>query len=344
MGSEIRLADLAERIGARLEGDGDLSVTGVAAIEDAEPGDVTFLANPKYAASAKTSRASAIIARDPVQGSRAAFLLTEDPYRAFALAVEAFFPAPRFAPGVSEKAAVDPTARLGRDVTVSAFCAIGKNASVGDRTVLFPGVCVGEDASVGPDCLLYPNVVLYHGVRVGARVILHAGCVIGSDGFGFAPTPEGLLKIRQVGTVEIEDDVEVGANTAVDRAALGVTRIRRGTKLDNLVQVGHNVVVGEDTAIAAQVGIAGSVKIGSRVMIGGQAGLAGHLEVEDGILLGAKCGVASSLRASESRAWSGVPAIPHGTWLRLAGLLPKLPDLFRRVKRIEEGNKPRGEE
>ncbi len=213
---------------------------------------------------------------------------------------------------------------------------------MGDRTALFPGVYAGKGVEIGSDCLLYPNVVLYHDVKVGSRVILHAGCVIGSDGFGFAPTPGGFRKIPQVGTVEIGDDVEIGANTTIDRAVLGATRISRGVKLDNLVQVGHNVVIGSDTVIAAQVGISGSVRIGRRVMIGGQAGLAGHLEVEDGLMLGAKSGVPGSLRRSEAQVWSGVPAMPHPTWLRMSILLPKLPELFRRVKRLEGQKQARG--
>jgi len=342
VGNEFRLTDLADRIGARLVGDGERIVAGIAPIEEAGPGQVTFLANPKYARFAKDSKATAIIAKEVVPGAQTAFLLSDNPYFAFACAMEAFHPPAHPAPGISDKAVVDPSARLGRDVAVAPFVVIQEGAEVGDRTALFPGVYVGKGVSIGPDCMAYPHVVLYHDVKVGSRVILHAGCVIGSDGFGFAPTAEGFRKIPQVGTVEIGDDVEIGANTTIDRAALGVTRISRGTKLDNLVQVGHNVVIGSDTVIAAQAGISGSVRIGSRVMIGGQAGLAGHLEVEDGILLGAKSGVPNSLRVSDARVWSGIPAMPHPVWLRMATLLPKLPELFRRVKRLEEGNNPRG--
>ncbi len=343
MGNEFRLSDLAARIGARVVGEGDAVVSGIASIEDAGPGQVTFLANPKYLRFAKDSTASAIISREAVPGARTNFLLAENPYFAFACAVEAFHPPGRLVPGVSDRAFVDPSALLGKDVTISPFVSVGEGAEVGDNTVLFPGVSVGKEVSIGPDCVIYSNVVIYHGTRVGSRVVLHAGCVIGSDGFGFAPTPEGYRKIPQVGTVVIEDDVEIGANTTIDRATLGVTRVCRGTKLDNLVQVAHNVVIGSGTVIAAQAGISGSTRIGSHVMIGGQAGLAGHLEVEDGIMLGAKCGVPDSLRASESRIWSGIPAMPHPTWLRMASLLPKLPELFRRVKRLEEGKNPKGE-
>lgn len=338
MGSEFRLKELAERIGARLVGTGEAVVRGIAPIESAGRGEVTFLANPKYLRFVRETKAEAVIAKEPVEGARTRFLVTDNPYLAFARAVELFHPATRPEPGISPLAFVHSSARIGAEATVSPFAVVREGAAVGDRTVLHPGVCVGEDVRIGEDCLLYPHVVLYRGVRVGSRVILHAGCVIGSDGFGFAPSKEGFRKIPQVGTVEIEDDVEIGANTTIDRAALGVTRVGRGTKLDNLVQVGHNVVIGEDTVVAAQTGISGSVRIGRRVMIGGQAGLAGHLEVGDGVMLGAKSGVAASLDASESRVWSGIPAVPHRTWLRISGLLPKLPELFRRVRRLERSD------
>ncbi|MCL5965878.1 MAG: UDP-3-O-(3-hydroxymyristoyl)glucosamine N-acyltransferase [Deltaproteobacteria bacterium] len=344
MGSEIRLSDLAARIGARLAGDGDVLVTGVAPIEEAGPGHVTFLANPKYARRARESRAAAIIAREPVEGALARFLLCENPYYAFACAVEIFHPPARPEAGVSERAFVHPAARIGREVSIAPFAVVEEEAVIGDRTAIGAGTTVGRGVAIGEDCLIYPRVTLYRGVRVGSRVILHAGCVIGSDGFGFAPTRAGYKKIPQVGTVEIGDDVEIGANTTIDRAALGVTRIGRGTKLDNLIQVGHNVEIGRDTVIAAQAGISGSCRVGDRVMIGGQAGLAGHLDVGDGVMLGAQSGVAGPLSASESPAWSGSPAMPHAAWLRMSVLLPKLPELFRRVRRIEEAMKKGGED
>jgi UDP-3-O-[3-hydroxymyristoyl] glucosamine N-acyltransferase len=234
-------------------------------------------------------------------------------------------------------ASVHPSATLGKDVSIGPFAVVEEGAVIGDRAAILAGVYVGKGASVGEDSLVYPRVTLYHGVRVGKRAVLHAGCVIGSDGFGFAPSEKGYRKIPQIGTVEIDDDVEIGANTTIDRATLGVTRVGKGTKLDNLIQVGHNVVIGKDTVIAAQTGISGSCKVGSRVMIGGQAGLAGHLEVGDGVMLGAKSGVGTSISAKETHAWSGIPAMPHKTWLRMAMLLPSLPELFRRVKRLESG-------
>ena len=343
MGSKFLLSVLAGEIGARLQGP-DAEVSGIAGVDEAGPGQVTFLSNPKYAHQARETKASAIIARQPIPGAGCAFLLTPDPYLAFACVVELFHPKVRHAPGVSMQASVHPTAVLGKDVHVGPFAVVAEGAVVGDRVTLYPGVYVGKGAAVGEESILYPRVTLYEGVRVGKRTILHAGCVIGSDGFGFAPTPQGYRKIPQVGTVEIGDDVEIGANTTIDRAALGVTRVGAGTKLDNLIQVGHNVEIGRDTVIAALVGIAGSARIGNRVMIGGQSGLAGHLDVGDGVMLGAKSGVAVSLSAKENRAWSGVPAMPHRTWLKMVTLLPRLPELFRRVARLEGGKPDGGEE
>ena len=343
MGNRFRLSDLAAKIGAELRGP-DGEVNGISSIEDALPGQVTFLSNPKYAVHVRGTKASAVIAKDPVPGAECAFLLAANPYYAFACALELFHPPERPPAGVSPMASVHPGATLGKDVTIGPFCVLEEGAVVGDRAALIAGVYVGKGSSVGEDSLICPHVTLYHGVRVGKRAILHSGCVIGSDGFGFAPSAKGYRKILQIGTVEIDDDVEIGANTTIDRAALGVTRIGRGTKLDNLIQVGHNVVIGNDTVIAAQTGISGSCKVGSRVMIGGQAGLAGHLEVGDGVMLGARTGVASSISAKETPAWSGAPAMPHKTWLRMAMLLPSLPELFRRVKRLEEGKPAKEEE
>jgi UDP-3-O-[3-hydroxymyristoyl] glucosamine N-acyltransferase len=336
VGNSLLLSELAARIGAVLQGP-DSEVHGMATIEDAGPGQVTFLSNLKYTARARETKATAVIAKEPIAGAGCAFLLAPNPYHAFACALDLFHPAARPAAGVSPMASIHPGASLGKDVSVGPFVVVEDGAVVGDRVALYAGAYVGKGVSIGEESLLYPRVTLYDGVRIGCRVILHAGCVIGSDGFGFAPSAEGYRKIPQVGIVEIEDDVEIGANTTIDRAVMGVTRICRGTKLDNLVQVGHNVTVGKDTVIAAQTGISGSCRVGNRVMIGGQVGLAGHLEVGDGVMLGAKSGVPGSINATESAAWSGIPAMPHKTWLRMAMLLPSLPELFRRVKRLEQG-------
>ena len=343
MENRLRLSEIASMIGAVLDGD-DAEVNGVAAIEEALPGQVTFLSNPKYTAHARDTKATAVIAKDPVPDAGCAFLLSPNPYLAFARVVELFHPRERPEPGVSPMASVHADAALGKDVSIGPFVVVEKGAIVGDRVIIMAGSYVGKGVSVGEDSLIYPRVTLYHGVRVGKRAILHSGCVIGSDGFGFAPSEKGFMKIPQVGIVEIGDDVEIGANTTIDRATLGMTRIDRGTKLDNLIQVGHNVAIGSDTVIASQTGISGSCKVGSRVMLGGQVGLAGHIEVGDGVMLGAKSGVGSSISTKESQVWSGIPAIPHKTWLRVAMLMSSLPELFRRVKRLEAAKSASGEE
>lgn len=340
--SSLKLSELAAKIGAVLEGP-DVEVSGIAPVDEAKPGQVTFLSNPRYTPQARETRASALIVRGPLAGAKCAFLLSPNPYYSFVRAVDWFHPPVRPAAGISPLACIHPAASIGNEVSIGPFVVVEEGAVVGDRAALYAGVYVGKGATVGEDGILYPRVTLYDGVRVGKRTIVHAGCVIGSDGFGFAPTPEGFRKFPQIGTVEIGDDVEIGANTTVDRAALGVTRIGRGTKLDNLIQVGHSVEIGSDTVIAAQTGISGSCRIGSRVMIGGQAGFAGHIEIGDDLMVGAQAGVAGSIDAGKSPAWSGTPAMPHKTWLRMSTLLPRLPELFRRVKRLEEG-KPEKEE
>ena len=343
MGNKFRLSEIASMIGAVLVGD-DAEIDSIAAIEEALPGQITFLSNLKYAARVRDTKASAVIAKDPTPGAGCAFLLAPNPYYAFARTVELFHPQERPEPGVSPMAVVHTGATLGQDVSIGPFAVVENEAVVGDRAILMAGVYVGKGVSVGEDSLIYPRVTLYHGVRVGKRSILHSGCVIGSDGFGFAPSEKGFQKIPQVGIVEIDDDVEIGANTTIDRATLGVTRIGRGTKLDNLIQVGHNVTIGGNTVIASQAGISGSCKVGSRVMIGGQVGLAGHIEIGDDVMLGAKSGVGSSLSAKDSQVWSGIPAIPHKTWLRVAMLMSSLPELFRRVKRLETSKSASEEE
>jgi len=343
VGNRFCLSEIAEKIGAVLVG-GDAEVDGVAAIEEALPNQVTFLSNPKYAARVRDTKAAAVIAKDPTPGAGCAFLLAPNPYYAFARVVELFHPQERPEPGVSPMAVVQAGAILGKDVSIGPFVVVEDGAVIGDRVIVMAGGYVGKEVSVGEDSLIHPRVTLYHGVRVGKRAILHSGCVIGSDGFGFAPSEKGFRKIPQVGTVEIDDDVEIGANTTIDRATLGVTRIGRGAKLDNLIQVAHNVAIGSDTVIASQTGISGSCKVGSRVMIGGQVGLAGHIEIGDGVMLGAKSGVGSSISAKESQVWSRIPAIPHKTWLRVAMLMSSLPELFRRVKRLETGKSASGEE
>jgi UDP-3-O-[3-hydroxymyristoyl] glucosamine N-acyltransferase len=333
------LAELAREVGGEVVGDGAVKIHRVAAIEDAGPGEITFLANPRYCAYLDVCRASAVIvAPDMVErpsNSRCKnYLEVADPYLAFAKIHQLFNPAPRLASGISPLAYIDSQATLGANVTIFPHAFVSKDARVGARTVLYPGAFLGEGVEVGADCELHPNVVVRYGCKLGNRVIIHAGAVIGSDGFGYAGRGAELTKIPQAGRVEIQDDVEIGANAAVDRATFGCTVIGRGAKLDNLVQIGHNVVVGENSLIAAQVGIAGSTRIGKNVTLAGQVGVVNHLEIGDEAVIGPQSGVGRSVPAGV-KVSSGLHAAPHQEWLKVMILLPKLPELWALTRRLE---------
>ncbi|MGH9254374.1 MAG: UDP-3-O-(3-hydroxymyristoyl)glucosamine N-acyltransferase, partial [Vicinamibacterales bacterium] len=266
----MKLRDLAERLGCRLEGEGDIEIVRVAGIQYAQPGDLTFLANPKYESALATTRASAVLLRDDALRAPCAMLRARDPYLAFARAVGLFAPEWRPAPGIHPTASVAADAQIGRNVSIGACVAIAEGAVVGDNTVVFPNVTIGPRATIGDDCIIHSNVSIRERVTVGHRVILQNGVVIGSDGYGFVRRGDGSHeKIPQVATVVIEDDVELGANATVDRPAVGETRICQGTKIDNLVQIGHGVSVGRHVLMAAQVGIAGSTRIEDDVIFGG---------------------------------------------------------------------------
>ncbi|MGH9346214.1 MAG: UDP-3-O-(3-hydroxymyristoyl)glucosamine N-acyltransferase [Vicinamibacterales bacterium] len=341
----MKLRDLAGRLGCRLEGDGEVEITRVAGIDEAGPGEVTFLANPKYAASLASTRASAIIARADVPAGRAAMLRTDDPYLAFARAVGLFAPAWRPAPGVHPLAAVAVDAQLGREVSIGPFVAIGAGARIGDRTVVFPNTTIGPGSTVGADCVIHSNVAIREHVTIGERVILQNGVVVGADGYGFVRRADGAHeKIPQVATVVIEDDVELGANTTVDRPAVGETRIKAGAKIDNLVQIAHGVTVGRNVLMAAQVGIAGSTEIGDDVMFGGQVGVGGHLTIGKGVVAVGQSGVTSSLEPGAMVA--GYPAIDSREWRKASVIFRRLPELKRRIEEIEarlaELTSPRG--
>jgi UDP-3-O-[3-hydroxymyristoyl] glucosamine N-acyltransferase len=329
-----KLKELAEWVQGTVLGDGEVEVRGVASIEDAGEGEITFVANPKYLSRLGQTQASAVIVSPGVTSGEKPLLCVKNPYLAFAKILTLFFQKPYLPKGVDPNAWVSPTAQLGADLTVYPFVYIGDRCCIGDRVTLHPGVCVGEGSSIGDDSILHPNVSVYPGMVIGKRVILHGGVVVGSDGFGYAKEGKKNLKIPQVGKVEIEDDVEVGSNTSIDRGALGNTIIRRGVKIDNLVQIAHNVLIGEDSIIVAQVGIAGSTKIGSNVTLAGQVGLAGHLQIGDNVLVGAQSGVGQDL--SPGQAFSGSPAIPHREWLRMVTATPKVPEMRRKLIDIEK--------
>jgi len=330
----VTLRELAERLACRLEGDGEVEIVRVAGIQHAQPGDLTFLANPKYESAMAQTRASAVLLKDDAPKAPCAMLRTPDPYLAFARAVGLFAPASRPAPGVHTLAAVAVDARIGQNVSIGAFVAIGEDVAIGDNTVIFPNVTVGAGTQIGTDCVIHSNVALRERVTIGNRVILQNGVVIGSDGYGFVRRGDGTHeKIPQVATVVIEDDVELGANTTVDRPAVGETRIRSGTKIDNLVQIGHGVTVGRNVLMAAQVGIAGSTDIEDDVVFGGQVGVGGHLTIGRGSIAVGQSGVTNSLDAGQMVA--GYPAIDSREWRKASVIFKRLPELKRRIEELE---------
>jgi UDP-3-O-[3-hydroxymyristoyl] glucosamine N-acyltransferase len=330
----VKLRELAERLGCRLEGDGEVEITRVARIEDAGPGDLTFLANARYESALATTRASAVLLREDAPAGPCAMLRTSDPYLAFARAVGVFAPEWRPAAGVHPMAAIADGVTLGEGVSIGAFVAVAADASIGDRTVVFPNVTIGPGARVGADCIIHSNVALRERVSVGNRVILQNGVVIGGDGYGFARRGDGTHeKIPQVATVVIEDDVELGANTTVDRPAIGETRIASGTKIDNLVMIGHGVSVGRNVLMAAQVGIAGSTDIEDNVIFGGQVGVGGHLTIGRGAVAVGQSGVTNSLDPGAMVA--GYPAIDSKEWRKASVVFRRLPELKRRIEALE---------
>ena len=335
------LAELARVVDGKVIGDDGIVIDRVSAIEEAGPGSVTFLANSRYYSHLNRCRASAVIVGRNIisdelrSGIPAALLEVADPYVGFAKILQIFSPIERYDGTISAQAAINADAVVAEAVTIFPHVFVGARAKIGARSVLFPGVFIGDDAVIGSDCILHPNVVVRHGCSVGDRVILHAGVVVGSDGFGYAGRSEGRVKIPQVGVVEIHDDVEIGANTTIDRAALGKTIIGRGSKIDNLVQIAHNVVIGEHTVIAAQAGIAGSTKIGKDVILAGQVGVVNHIQIGDGAIIGPQSGVAQTVAAGAMLS-SGLAAAPHREWLKVMALLPQLPKLWNLVRALEK--------
>jgi len=334
------LDDLAAHVGGKVIGDGAAPIDRVAAIDEAGPGDITFLSNPRYRRFLAQCRATAVIvgagAVDRKQVAPALNLLeAADPYVAFARIAQLFLPAPEFTGEVSAGAFVDPSATVAEAATIFPGAFVGKRARVGRGAVLFPGVFLGDDSEVGPECVLHPNVVVREQCRLGARVVLHAGAVIGSDGFGYAGRGAGRVKIPQTGIVVVEDDVEIGANTTIDRAAIGRTVIGRGAKIDNLVQIAHNVTVGEYSVIAAQAGVAGSSRLGRNVTLAGQVGVVNHIEIGEGATIGPQSGIAQSVPPGAVLS-GGIAAAPHHEWLRVMALIPQLPKLWNAVRRLEK--------
>ena len=333
----MTLQNLAELLGAELHGPADASVGRLAPIEEATVGDVTFVANKKYEKHLATTHATAVIISQTavVERDDLALLRMSDPYLGFVKTLGIFHPTQRYqAPGIHPASVIDPSAQLGDDVTICATAVVGRNARIGRGTVIAEGVVVRDDVTVGEDCLLYPNVTILDRCQIGDRVIIHAGTTIGSDGFGFAPSGTTYEKIPQVGWVRIDDDVEIGANCTIDRGTLGPTILRRGVKLDNLIQIAHNVDIGEDTVIAAQSGISGSTVLGRHVLIAGQVGVVGHIEIGENVTIGAQSGVAKSTMGP-GKIFRGSPAREIHDELRLEAATRHLPDLIKTVRAQE---------
>ncbi len=330
------LAELATLLDARLVGDGTVEITGVAGLREARRGDVTFLVNPRYEPYLRDTGASAVLLAESRPDCAIPQLVARDPYFAFLKAVRIFRQErPRPAIGVHPTAVIGPGVVLGHDVSVGPHAVIEEGAVLGDRAVVMAQCYVGHRVQIGADAFLYPQVVVREECRLGARVVLHSGTIVGADGFGYARNEGTYFKVPQVGNVVLEDDVEVGANTCIDRATTGTTRIGAGTKIDNLVQIGHNVELGKNVIVAAMSGIAGSTRVADNVTIGAQAGVNGHIEIGEGAIIATRGGVTKSVAAGA--VMSGVfPARPHAIERRLQASIARLPQLVQRVLRLEQ--------
>lgn len=330
---EKTLAELALLVGGECQGPPDLRLRGIASLEQAGPEEISFITLPRYGRRADQSQAGAFLVSPRWRHLQRPLIITPDPYLAYARVAAVFAPPPRRWPGISNLAYLGNDVDLGKNVSIAPLVWVGNRVRLGEGVTLMPGTVIGDRVSIGADTLIYPNVTILEGCILGQRVIVHSGTVIGSDGFGFAPDGDEYVKIPQLGRVVIEDDVEIGANCTIDRGALGETRICRGVKIDNLVQVAHNVIVGENTILVAQVGISGSTRVGKNVVLAGQVGVVGHIEIGDRVRVGAQSGVANSIPAGQTV--SGSPTRPQAEWLRLMAILPKLPKLYKTIKKLE---------
>lgn len=331
---KFTVADIAKQLQGEVAGDGAVPITGFAPADAARAGDLTFAESEAYFAKAQQSAASAILVSGDATSSHKTLIRVANARVAFAKALTLFFPEPKFAPGVHASAVVAPSAKVDPAAHVGPLCVVGAGARIGARSVLEGGNHVGADCALGEDVRLFPNAVLYPRTQIGNRVRIHAGAVIGADGFGYVFDEGRHLKVPQIGNVIVEDDVEIGANSAVDRATLGSTIIGKGTKIDNLVQVGHNVTLGAHCILCGQVGIAGSTKVGSYVTMAGQVGVAGHLKIGDKATLGAQSGLMNDVPAGEN--WLYTPAQPTRLVKRMLIAMQRLPELLRRVSELEK--------
>jgi len=328
-----RLSELAERVEGELRGDGEINITGVGHLEDANEGEITFADGPRVQSLADSSRASALIVPPDVEVRHKPFIVTEDPRLAFSKVLELFAPDRHPGPGVHPTAVVGQNVTLGENVSVGAHAYVGDGTIVGDGSVIHPLAYVGPEAVIGSDCAVHPQVYVGPRTQIGNRVIIHAGASVGADGFGYLQTAEGHRKIPQIGTVIVDDDVEIGANSTIDRATVAATRIGAGTKIDDQVHVAHNVVLGRNCLLCGQVGIAGSTTVGNNVVMGGQAGVNDHVEIGDNVIVAARTSVFGNL--DEPGIYSGYPAGPHQQQLRSIAHMRRLPRLMDRIKDLE---------
>ena len=331
---DFTLGEIATLVNGQLLGEPSVRVRGLNSLEQASAEDISFFFDPRYKHLVKATQAKALLVREKSVHFKGPQIVVKDPELAYAKLAHLFAPAvPRY-PGISERSFIHDSATIGKGVSIYPFVYVGEGADIGEEVVLFSGVYIGKGVKVGPKTIIYPNVTILDNCLIGAQVIIHAGTVIGSDGFGFVQDEGVSIKIPQMGCVQIDDQVEIGANCCVDRATFGRTWIQKGVKIDNLVQIAHNVIVGENTIIVAQAGISGSVTIGNQVIIGGQVGISDHLSIGDGAMIGSQSGVAKSIPPGEIV--SGTPTIPHRRWLKSMSMVGKLPELYERIRQLEK--------
>ena len=338
---EFSAKQIAELLQGRVEGNENVTVSTFAKIEEGKEGALSFLANTKYSHYIYETKSSVVLIDEDIvldKPVQATLIRVKSAYESISKLLQFYEATKSTKKGIDSLAFISPTAKIGNDCYIGAFAFIGDNAIVGDGSLVYPHAYVGDNVTVGTGCKLYPNTTVYHGCKLGNRVTIHSGSVIGADGFGFAPTAEGYSKIPQIGIVTIEDDVEIGANTCIDRSTMGSTYIRKGVKLDNLVQVAHNTDIGANTVMSAQVGVAGSTKVGEWCMFGGQAGVAGHITIGDKVNLGAQTGVPSSVEGNQTL--MGTPPVSMTRFFRNHAMTLRLPDMYKQLnalpKQVEE--------
>lgn len=334
---EFTAKQIADFIGGKVEGDINATVNTFAKIEEGTKGAISFLSNPKYIHYIYDTQSSIVLINNDVELERpvsTTLIRVENAYECVAKLLQLYDAARPKKQGIDSLAFISPKATIGENVYIGAFAYIGDNAVIGNGTMVYPHATIGDNVKIGEKCKIYPNVVIYEGCKLGNEVTIHSGSVIGADGFGFAPNTEGYAKIPQIGIVTIEDNVEIGANTCIDRSTMGSTIIRKGVKLDNLIQVAHNVEIGENTVMSAQVGIAGSTKIGSWCMFGGQVGLAGHITVGDKTFLGAQSGVPGNIKGNQTLI--GTPPMEPKAYFKSQAIFRKLPEMYKQINELQK--------